>query len=399
MQKLKFTKSNIEAIPFTEGGQAHYGDTLLPGFGLRVGRKVKSYYAAGRIKGRKRQVNIGRSELLTVDKARGKALTILAEMAEGVDREAQEQAKAQREITLADAFDEFFRMRSGLSPYTVENYTRTVRRYLPDWRNKPLCQITRSMVLEKHRKISRKYGGTTANGAMRHLRSIHNCISAKFDDFPANPVDILTKTRSWNKEQRRRTLIASHDLPKWWQTVQVESDIARNFLTLALLTGMRRGELAKLRWEFIDFEQRSLHVPHTKNGDPLDLPLSDFMIQLLRDRKAQTGRSPWVFPGNGDTGHLIETKRFVGRVRTNSGVTFTIHDLRRTFITIAESLDIPHYALKRLLNHRVHDDVTSGYIIPSVDRLRTPTEKVTAKILELVGYEQGGKEKEEFGSY
>ena len=34
------------------------------------------------------------------------------------------------------------------------------------------------------------------------------------------------------------------------------------------------------------------------------------------------------------------------------GVKFTLHDLRRTFITVAESLDIPHYALKRLLNHR-----------------------------------------------
>ncbi len=49
---------------------------------------------------------------------------------------------------------------------------------------------------------------------------------------------------------------------------------------------------------------------------------------------------------------------------------FSLHDLRRTFITVAESLDIPAYALKRLLNHRADGDVTGGYIVMNADRLR-----------------------------
>jgi integrase len=51
------------------------------------------------------------------------------------------------------------------------------------------------------------------------------------------------------------------------------------------------------------------------------------------------------------------------KVAELSGVPFTIHDLRRTFITIAESLDIPAYALKRLLNHATTNFVTADYII------------------------------------
>ncbi len=54
----------------------------------------------------------------------------------------------------------------------------------------------------------------------------------------------------------------------------------------------------------------------------------------------------------------------------NSGVRFMIHDLRRTFITIAESLDISAYALKRLLNHKMNNDVTAGHIIIDAERLR-----------------------------
>ena len=66
-----------------------------------------------------------------------------------------------------------------------------------------------------------------------------------------------------------------------------------------------------------------------------------------------------------------------------SGVRFTLHDLRRNFITVAESLDIPHYALKRLLNHRLTGDVTAGYIVSDPERLRGPVEAVAARILEL----------------
>ena len=64
-----------------------------------------------------------------------------------------------------------------------------------------------------------------------------------------------------------------------------------------------------------------------------------------------------------------------------------LHDLRRTFITIAESLDIPAYALKRLLNHKTANDVTAGYIITDVERLRRPMQQITDHILSLVSRE------------
>ncbi|RLA10769.1 MAG: integrase, partial [Gammaproteobacteria bacterium] len=67
----------------------------------------------------------------------------------------------------------------------------------------------------------------------------------------------------------------------------------------------------------------------------------------------------------------------MAKVVERSGVAFTLHDLRRTFITIAESLDISAYALKRLLNHKMTNDVTAGYIITDVERLREPMQRIT----------------------
>ena len=60
----------------------------------------------------------------------------------------------------------------------------------------------------------------------------------------------------------------------------------------------------------------------------------------------------------------------------------TLHDLRRTFITVAESLDISAYAAKRLVNHKMSGDVTAGYIIADVARLRDPMQKITDRLLE-----------------
>ena len=56
---------------------------------------------------------------------------------------------------------------------------------------------------------------------------------------------------------------------------------------------------------------------------------------------------------------------------------------RRTFLTIAEGIDIPHYALKRLANHRMSNDVTAGYIVADVERLRAPMQAISDELERL----------------
>jgi integrase len=74
-----------------------------------------------------------------------------------------------------------------------------------------------------------------------------------------------------------------------------------------------------------------------------------------------------------------------------SGVSFTLHDLRRTFITIAENIDISAYALKRLVNHKMTNDVTAGYIVSDVERLRKPMEQISRRILQYFGIDKEKK--------
>ena len=124
----------------------------------------------------------------------------------------------------------------------------------------------------------------------------------------------------------------------------------------------------------------------TKNGEPLRLPLSDFLYDLLA-RRLKKAEGTFVFPGGGKHGHLIEPKRQVQRVIKASGVPFMLHDLRRTFITVAESLDLSHYAIKRLVNHKLPNDVTAGYVVANVERLREPMHRITDRFRDLANAE------------
>jgi integrase len=77
------------------------------------------------------------------------------------------------------------------------------------------------------------------------------------------------------------------------------------------------------------------------------------------------------------TQYLAYPEKALKHLTETSGIKFTFHDLRRTFITVAESLDISSYAIKRLVNHKNGSDVTEGYIIANHDRLRTPMQRIT----------------------
>lgn len=53
-------------------------------------------------------------------------------------------------------------------------------------------------------------------------------------------------------------------------------------IKIALETGMRRGEIAKLEWQNIDFTKRTLFLPDTKNGEARTIPLTTSCIAVLK---------------------------------------------------------------------------------------------------------------------
>ncbi|KZY75422.1 hypothetical protein [Oleiphilus sp. HI0067] len=81
-------------------------------------------------------------------------------------------------------------------------------------------------------------------------------------------------------------------------------------------------------------------------------------------------------------GYIDSFNYLMDKVIEETGIQFTYHDLRRTFTTVAESLDISQYALKSLVNHSTSGDITARYVIADVERLREPLEKIQAFMLD-----------------
>jgi integrase len=133
----------------------------------------------------------------------------------------------------------------------------------------------------------------------------------------------------------------------------------------------------------VDLVGKTLTVYDTKNRQDHTLPLSDYLFDMLQARYANRVNA-YVFPAASGDSHMRTSHTAISKVIAASGVSFTPHDLRRTFATVADSLDIPGYAVKALLNHKT-SDVTAGYIVTDVERLRSPMQRIEDYMLTTAG--------------
>ena len=112
--------------------------------------------------------------------------------------------------------------------------------------------------------------------------------------------------------------------------------------------------------------------------------MCDVIHDLLVARR-RLGDGVFVFPSYGKSGHLEHVGAAIKVLRGKIGFEFSAHDLRRTYCTTPEALDISPYAIKSLVNHALGTSVTEAYIQMSVQRLRGPAQQVADRLKLLCG--------------
>ena len=396
MSTVKLTKTTIDKISSPASGKVFYRDSTLKGFGLAVWPSgAKAFIVEKRINGKVKRITLGRYGELTVEQARKEATKLLGQIASGKDPIADKQEAKLKSVTLGQTYQDYILTRKDLKPKTLYDYQRVMEVAFPAWKDRPLLTITKDQVAKRHAKLGEENGEAYANLAMRVLRALFNFAAGQYEDaqgrslISENPVKRLSQARAWYRVERRQTVIKTHELPAWFQAVQqLPNETLRDYLLLTLFTGLRRQEAARLTWNDVDLVGKTLTISDTKNHQAHTLPLSDFLHDLLT-RRQSVSTSSYVFPGGGKEGYIVEPRKQMAKVTDWSGVTFTVHDLRRTFITIAESLDISAYAVKRLVNHKLNGDVTAGYIVADVERLRKPMQQISDYLLTAAGVKPG----------
>lgn len=404
---IRFTKQAIESLPTAQPGtRDYYEDPRYKSLRLSVtDRGGKSWVMQRRIHGRVSRITLGRYPDLAPENAIKRLEQTVGRLAHGEDPRTTQRAKDSRKLSLQDSLELMLKVRP-LKESTATSYRNLVNKgAFHDWADKPLVTITPDLVAERHAYLVKNSGGPYANVAMRTLRAIWNFVAYQYEDkdgaslLPLNPVQRLSKTKAWVRVARRKTYIEKHQLPAWFESVQrlraepwgTSSQTVGDYLVVLLLTGLRRNEAAALTWSHIDLQAKTLRITETKNSDEHVLPLSDYLVALFETRKQNAGESAFIFPADNSAGHLKEPRAHIRRVETESGIEFILHDLRRTFATIVEEMDLSHYALKRLLNHRMTGDVTAGYIGNNTERLRAPMQQITDAFLAFGEIRQNNK--------
>jgi integrase len=139
------------------------------------------------------------------------------------------------------------------------------------------------------------------------------------------------------------------------EAIDQDHDIqAANLMRLALCTGMRRGELLKLKWEDIDFDRGFIHIRIPKGGKDQTIPLNQAARQTLEGHPREDG-TPFVFPGRGGKQRTGITAP-VNRIKARAGLPKDfrpLHGLRHTYASmLASSGQVDLYTLQKLLTHK-----------------------------------------------
>jgi integrase len=386
----KLTEKAIAAMqaPTANGKQALHWCNQLRGFGVLLSgvSNSKTFVVQRKINGKTRRVTIGACNVLSLKEAQARAEKVLADFYAGRDPKA----KPAGMMTLREAYESY--VASPRLRTTSKMDYEWIPRHLSNWLDLPLRDITPDMVEKKHasmqseiaaRSKGRYRGEVAANAVMTTLRAIWNDAALK-SPMPPNPVSRLK--RMWFPQQRRTRIVHPDDMPKFYAAIcALPNAVLRDYVFLLMFTGMRRKEAASLTWDDIDFSLRIITVSgeRTKSRKALIIPMTTFVYDLLVARR-QLGRDRFVFPSSSKSGHVESPDAALRPVAAACGVRVSAHDLRRGYITVAESCDISFIALKALVGH-THRDVTSGYTQIMVERLRQPAQRVCDELMRMCG--------------
>ncbi len=351
--KVELTASLVRQCVCPEGARKiDYFDAAIPGFMLEVrcsGGKTfyQRYRDAG---GRERQFKIGPANVLTVSQARRKARSVLAEAILGADPQ-QERDELRSIPTLAEF------VRDSYMPY-AKNVKRswqtdeTILRIhiLQKFGAYRLDQISdQGIAALLSRMRDQGYASGTTNRVLVLLRFIFNLAkkwgvpgSAKNPTAGLKTAPDVCRERFLTHDEARRLLQALD---------ADENQVAAAAIKLLLFTGARRNEITHARWDFVNWEKRTLLVPRAKSGRPRSIHLNSAALELLRSI-LRTDGSPFIFPSP-VTGRPSPSLHFPWfRIRERAGLLdIRLHDLRHSFASFLVNQGVSLYVVQGLLGH------------------------------------------------
>ena len=360
-----------------ENGRMEVSDIKRKGLRFRLSSKGNAVWMyEKRVKGgMKRKHTLGAWPAVTLSDARATALEIEAEAAKGVDRitiaevsKLAEEAARAGLSTIQQVIDTYDKLHLTNLRTGVER-KRVIERALSKHLGKSIADLTRKDIQEAVDAKAMEGHKIYANRIRGMLLALTNWAWER--GYVENPIGIgISKA---TREVARDRVLSISEIQQIWEVTFRMGNLWGPMLRLLLLTGQRRGEIARLRWEEINLETGQITKPgsQTKNGKPQITHLSHPAILELEAL------------GNDATGYLFTTtgktpvsgfspmKRTLDKLLGDDFTPWRIHDIRTAMATALANAGEPETVVDRILNH-----VASGSAPSAVARVYNQAEQL-----------------------
>jgi integrase len=326
-------------------------------------------------RGRERQFKIGSASVLGLAQARRQGKTVVAQSLIGIDPHEQ-RAEKRASQTLAELVSTHYlpHIRAYKRSWKTDETILRVHvlpelgsRYIDTIKSQEISSLVTSMT-------EKGYATGTSNRVVIVLRHIYNLARKwRIPTVKDNPTAGIVLAPDVNRERfldldEAQRLISS--------IREDENSVAANAILLLMLTGARRNEVTYAKWEYVDWEKRTLLVPISKSGKKRTIALNAAALELLR-AIPRTDDCPYIFPSP-ITGRPSPSLHFPWlRIKERAGLhDMRLHDLRHSFASFLVNSGISLYVVQGLLGH-AHARYTQRYAHLTPDTLLNAAEALS----------------------
>ncbi|EJG1061851.1 tyrosine-type recombinase/integrase [Vibrio parahaemolyticus] len=328
--------------------------------GKSGGKRFLLRYISPQIPGRKSAISLGRypeTDLVTLRKI---AKEYRQKILEGIDPKLErDNQTTEKTMTLERFFDEVYLPLAKQKRSWKDDVARF--RLAKSIHHISIHDLTAADIIKVQMEMQnavtikgKPYAPASINRVLALLKTI-NRQAYKLMDAPliADKVSLL-------KEDNVRTGYLSESQLKEFigHALNHEDKSISAYLIILFLTGLRDKELRLRLKSDVNWEEKTLTIPHTKNGSSHVIYLSDYMLDILKS-VPHVANNPYLFPGRKKGKPVGQPRHAFKAIKAKMGLpdipgdkaNLTLHSARHTVGSLLASQGVSLHDIAKQLNH------------------------------------------------
>jgi integrase len=381
MPKENLTQSFVDKLlPDSDKSKCDYFDTKQSGFLLKIlssGRK--SYYIRYRNqRGKQVEVKIADDNVTKLNDARELAIKYLAQIAMGEDPFSIK-ADLKKVPTVYDFITNSYLPFVKTYKRSWETDVSLIKNHImPNFGKQYMDEVSKRDVIQFISRHTLTHKPGSVNRVIIMLRYIFN-LSIRWETagITKNPTAGIPLLEENNKKERYLTGDEANKLIVALQTSQ--NKMLQYIVPMLILTGARKQEVLKAKWEDFNLDQKVWRIPTSKSGKARHVPISDGVLYLLSGVPRQEDCDS-VFANPKTLLPYVSIFASWNTARTSVGLSdVRMHDLRHSFASFLVNSGRSIYEVQRILGH-TQIKTTQRYAHLSQDSLLAAANEISKAV-------------------